>query len=232
MFTLHSIRQNLYNLFLSAKWDFLESPTEENARTLNAISKLMYNVLLCENDYAGLCEEAYQEKGLLKTEWWADWKSDGAYTQLMEEIAHRGRILRKDRENYTALALQAFDNFTDGHVHTITFDPNGGVLDEYGTTRLYRAKRYAEPLTLDVTQPFGNEGYVFAGKWSLTPDGEGNYLHGDTVSNIGDATTNDKSLYAVWRDVSADVLYDYADNPTGENVTTVTDTVDISAGAV
>lgn len=81
----------------------------------------------------------------------------------------------------------------------VIFDANGGLFDDSGTERIFKPKDYSQPFVIDVAQPYGKEGYTFSGTWALTPEGGGEiYIHDTIVSDIGDDTTNDKVLYAVW----------------------------------
>jgi len=81
----------------------------------------------------------------------------------------------------------------------VIFDANGGMFDDSGTERISKPKEYSQPFAIDVAKPYGKEGCTFSGTWALTPEGGGEiYTHHETVSDIGDDTTNDKVLYAVW----------------------------------
>ena len=81
----------------------------------------------------------------------------------------------------------------------VIFDANGGMFDDSGTERISKPKEYSQPFVINVAEPYGKEGCTFSGTWALTPEGGGEiYTHNETVSDIGDDTTNDKVLYAVW----------------------------------
>jgi len=195
LFFLDNIRSSLYRTYSNALREFNANPCTATARQLNTTAKLMYNVLLCENDYAGLCEDAYYTAGFLKPDWCADLISGGAYSDFLESVQIRNLVLRNLRDRYTQDALDSFSDFTKNHVYTIIYDTNGGSYPALKKIGLQPRQGKIEtiPLTLPIEPPVRDD-YIFQGWSTVQNSSTVDYLPGAIYTQEGNAT-----LYAVWK---------------------------------
>lgn len=194
LYFMYIIRESLHTYYSECLRKFKEEPNQYNARELNSIAKLMWNVLLCENDYAGQCEQTYCTAGILKIGQVVDILQDNAYTNFMDMVDHRRDRLKDRRSEYTFNSLKAYSDFAENHVHTVHFDTNGGSyvgLENVGLESK-QGKIDTIPLTLPKVEPTFS-GHKFLG-WATSRTAKvPEYSAGDTYIADGDAT-----LYAVW----------------------------------
>lgn len=202
LFFMNIIRENLYGYYLSCLNSFKNEPNSNTASKLNSIAKLMWNVMLCENDYAGQCEETYCTAGLLQTSWAVDWFQDGAYSRFMDMITIRGDRLHDRRKEYLANSLAAYGRFADNNVHSIWFDTCGGRYEGLDNVNLEAKKIKIESIPLDLpeAEPV-RDGFKFLG-WATSSNAtKPEYLSGSTYKSDGDAT-----LYAVWEETNTNTI--------------------------
>ncbi len=197
MYFLYIIRSSLKSYYTRCLANFRNNPNENTARKLNAISKLMFNVLLCENDIAGECMRTYETAGLLNI-------GGEALKNFSKSVSTRRDRLKDRRDEYTENALKAYSEFTTTKVYHITYDTNGGhftKLEEVGINpaNFKQYKIYSLPQTIANTEPT-RDGYEFLG-WAASATAtspDPNYDPGDTYTANANLT-----LYAVWRQITA-----------------------------
>ncbi len=80
----------------------------------------------------------------------------------------------------------------------VVFHANGGTFQNAQSDTITMKKEYNQPFLMNPEIPVHNE-KSFSGYWSLTADGTGTkYKHGESHSDIGNASSDAKHLYAVW----------------------------------
>lgn len=196
MYNVNIVRQDVHRIYLRRLAEFKENPNQDTAKALNTISKLMYNVLLTENEYTANCNEVYCTAGVLNTAWWHDFVDNNIFSTFDQATKKRATELNNAKNYYTSIPQLAYSSFINTNIVHITYDCSGGSFD-FATYLGLEGNSTQALFKGEVTQIAAAiplyEGYRFLGWSSLKGASTPDYEPGDAFS----ASTN-TTLYAVW----------------------------------